>query len=250
MRILLVPVAVAAAMLCLSSSIPAATLSVGNGSTFNAGSGTLAMNCGDINVAGTLNGGTALFENSRHSTIDPGGLINGNAATFEVMGDWTNNGSFNPGTSTVNFLDGCGLSDATVSGDSTFYDLNIVTGSGKTYFFEVGATQTILNFLTVLGAPGNDLIIRSTMPNEVAFTLLFGGHVVEYVDVQDNSAIGNIIGPAPAPEFNSIKGPKSDGWFIPGVPIPTLSVWGMLLFVLLIMGVTWLRHRPARTRTT
>lgn len=234
--------------MCFALSAPAATLTVGAGSSMSAGSGTLAMNCGDINVAGTLHGNSALIENTRHFTINPGGLVNGNSATFEVTGDWSNDGGFNPGTSTVSFLDGCGIGDATVSGDTTFYDLNIITQAGRTIFFDAGARQTILNFLRVLGAPGNLLFIRSTIPGEVAFTDLFGGHEVEYVDVMDNSANVNIIGPAPPGEFNSIKGSKSDGWFIPSPPIPTLSVWGMLVFMLLIMGVTWRRLRSAQFR--
>jgi hypothetical protein len=88
------------------------------------------------------------------------------------------------------------------------------------------------------------------MAGELAFTTLLGGHFVEWVDVVDNHANASIIGPAPAPEFDSIKGTKSDGWFIPGVAIPTLSVWGMLVFVLLIMGVTGRRLRRSSIRTT
>ena len=196
-----------------------------------------------------MNGETALFENSRHDTIDPGGVINGNAATFEVTGDWTNNGTFNPGTSTVTFMDGCATGDATVSGDTTFYNLDWTTVVGRTMYFEAGATQTILNFLNVYGTSTGVLFIRSTVPGALAFTTLLGDHFVQYVDVEDNHANANIIGPAPAPEFDSIKGPMSDGWFIPGVPIPTLSVWGMLLFALLIMGVTWRSLRPTRIST-
>jgi len=229
-------------------SAPAATLNVGGGSSFDAGTATIAMNCGDINVAGTLHGGSALFENSRHFTIDPGGFVNAESATFEVTGDWTNNGTFDPDTSTVTFLDGCSTGDATVSGDTTFYNLNWTTVVGRTMFFEAGATQTIINFLNVFGSPTGILFIRSTVPDQLAFTTLLGSHFVEWVDVKDNHADASIIGPAEAPEFDSIKGPKSDGWFIPGAIIPTLSVWGMLVFVILIMGVTWLRLRPARTR--
>lgn len=247
MRILLAPAALAAGLLCFSLSASAATLNVGVGSTFDAGTGTLAMNCGDVSVAGNLRGGSALFEDSRDFTIQPGGLVNGQSATFEIMGDWTNGGLFTPDTSTVNFLDGCLRTSATISGDTTFYEMNLVTTSGKTYFFEAGSAQIVLNFLRVIGAPGNLLTIRSTSAGVAALIDLVGDQLVNYVDVQDNHAIGEIIGPAPPDVFNSIKGTNSNGWFV-RIVIPTLSVWGMLVFVLLMLGVTWRRLRPAQIR--
>lgn len=249
MRILPAWLVAAAALFSWSLPVSAASLTVGSGSTFDAGTGTLAMNCGDISVAGTLLGGSALFDQTRHFAIQPTGTANGQNATFDITGNWSNAGSFVPGTSTVNLIHGCSLTAATISGDSTFYSLNLGTSSGKTYFFQAGSTQIVTAFLGVVGAPGNLLMIRSTINGVAAFINLMGGdQLVDWVDVQDNNAIGEIIGPDLPEVFNSIKGSNSDGWFV-RVVIPTLSVGGMLLFILLIMGMGWRKLRPAQIRT-
>jgi hypothetical protein len=60
-----------------------------------------------------------------------------------VAGDWDNAGTFNAGTSTVQLVDGCGLASATISGDTTFANLDMTTTSGFLYSFTSGSTQTV-----------------------------------------------------------------------------------------------------------
>ncbi len=96
----------------------------------------VCFGCSDRTVAGTLSAGTEGFSAARDVTIEPAGVLNANSATLEIAGDWDNTGTFNAGTSSVNFVDGCGVSLATISGETSFSTLTITTATGKTYQLE------------------------------------------------------------------------------------------------------------------
>jgi hypothetical protein len=200
--------AAAALGLGLDGASPAAEVSVGSGASLDLGTGSLDLGCANLTVAGTLSGGTVGFDGARNVTIDPTGIVNGGSATLEVAGNWDNSGTFTRGTSSVNFVDGCSLSSATIWGDTTFYTLDMTTSSGKLYNFEDGTTQTIEQSLALAGAAGNLLTIRSTVGGSEAYLDLQGSHAADFVDVQDNHATGNAITLGP----NSVKGTNTSGW--------------------------------------
>ncbi len=122
--------AAVAILLALAGGASAAQLTVGSGASLDLGTGSLDLGCADLTVGGTLSAGTAGFAQARDVTIDPAGLVNGNSATLEVAGDWDNAGTFNAGTSTVQMVDGCGLTSSVVAGDTTFANLDMTTSSG------------------------------------------------------------------------------------------------------------------------
>jgi hypothetical protein len=219
-----------AAVFGLAAVASAAQLTVGAGSSVALGSGSLDLGCADLVVAGTLAGGTNGIAGARDVMINPSGVLSGESATFEVAGDWDNAGAFNAGTSTVQLVDGCGLSGAVVTGDSTFYELVMTTSTGKLYSFGASSTQTVAQSLSVAGASGNLLAIRSTVDGEAAFIDLQGSASTDYVDVKDNHAIGNLI-PLGATSVNS---GNTLGWWV--FPIPALPMAGLAL---LILGLMW-----------
>jgi hypothetical protein len=175
----------AAALFVLVTVAAGANVSIGAGSSLDLGSGLLDLGCADLTVAGTLSAGTVGFSAARDVTIEPAGVLNANSATLEVAGDWNNTGTFNAGTSSVNFVDGCGVSNATLSGGTSFSTLTITTATGKTYQLEAGSTQTIGVALSLSGTVGNLLTLRSTSPGSAATLDVQGSGTGDFLDVAD-----------------------------------------------------------------
>ncbi len=230
---------VVAALLTLANPSVASVVTVGSGASVDLGTGSLDLGCADLTVGGTLSAGTSGFTQARDVTIDPTGVVNGSSATLEVAGDWDNAGSFNAGTSTVQLVDGCGLASAVIAGDTTFANLDMTTTSGFLYSFTAGSTQTVTSLLTLPGAAGNLLTIRSTQ--EVSFLDVQGSSNADFVDVQDNDAsLGNDI----ALGSNSVKGSNTPGW-IAAALVPALGALGLALHALTHL---WSGRRVLATR--
>ncbi len=221
-----------AALLALATGAGGAELSVGSGAVFNLGTGSLDLGCADLTVAGTLVAGTVGFDQARDVTIDATGVIMGDSATLEVAGNWANAGTFDAGASTLQLVDGCGLTSAVISGDTSFANLAMTTTTGKLYRFTAGSTQAVTSSLALLGAAGNLLTIRSTVDGSEAFLNLQGTGSGNFVDVQDNdTTAGNpvILGP------NSVIGPNTPGW-LSGMVLPALGVLGLALLAFAVLG--------------
>jgi hypothetical protein len=208
-----------------------AQLIVGNGSTIYLGSGTLCLGCADLVVAGTLNAGSGVLSSAAGANIQSGGMLDWQSGALYVAGDWTNSGTFSAGTSTVNFVDGCGRTGATISGDSSFFDLDMTTSTGKLVAFAAGSTTTFTDYLTLAGAPGNRLQIRSTVEGSEAYLDLKGGQSVSLVDVKDRHAPGNPI--EYGPDSSSLG--NTDGWVFVDIPVPTLGPAALELLAALLM---------------
>ena len=177
--------AAAATLVVLVTVASGANVTIGAGSSLDLGSGLLDLGCADLTVAGTLSAGTVGFSSARDVTIEPAGVLNANSATLEVAGDWGNTGTFNAGTSSVNFVDGCGVSLATLSGGTSFSTLALTTATGKTYQLEAGSTQTIGVALSLSGTAGNLLTLRSTSPGSAATLDVQGSGTGDFLDVAD-----------------------------------------------------------------
>lgn len=138
-----------------------------------AGSGTWTLDAAlDINGNFTQSAGTL----DVHST--------GNYP-LTVGGNWTRTAStFTPRAGTVTF-DG---SSQTINDDTTFYNLTKSVSSAATLTFEASSTQTISNTLTLSGAAGQLLSLRSSSGG-TRFTLAPAtAQIVSYLDVQDSQA--------------------------------------------------------------
>lgn len=57
----------------------AGSVSVGAGSAVDLGTGKLGLGCTDLDVGGTLSAGGVGFDQARHVTIGPGGVLEGDA---------------------------------------------------------------------------------------------------------------------------------------------------------------------------
>ena len=122
--------------------------------------------------------------------IQPGGLLSGQRGGVTLAGNWINSGTFEPGTSRITFVDGAGVCAGmwTIFGSNDFYDLSVLTSTGKALKLEPGSRQTVAHVGTFEGVLGNPLVVRSTVPGEQAFVVWLPGataieQFVAFVDV-------------------------------------------------------------------
>ncbi|HFC52993.1 MAG TPA: DUF11 domain-containing protein [Gammaproteobacteria bacterium] len=159
------------------------------------------------NSAVTINGNVTIYASDAADTneIDAGG------STINVGGDWINNDTFTPGTSTV-VLNGA---NQTLSGSTTFRNLTKTVSSADTLTFTAGTTQTITGTATLNGASGQLLSLRSSSPGTRWNLNLATGatKAISYVDVQDSDASGSDAGLLDINPPNSVDSGNNVSWF-------------------------------------
>jgi len=153
-------------------------------------------------------------------TINSGVTLNAAGYTINAAKGWANSGTFTHGNNEVVFDT---TDDATITGDTTFYDLTCQTG-GKTMTFAAGSTQTVTNLLTIEGSGGN--LIRIVKDSGT------GSHWyidppdaradidVEYVYVQDSYNLNRWRIDPP----NSTNGGNNRYWFAGPDPPPVVII--------------------------
>ena len=203
------------------------------GATMGLGGGTMDLACTDVIVDGTLDMQGGTFTNVRHVQIGAGGSLALGSGSVSLAGNWSNAGSFAAGTGSVTIVDNAACSATSViSGNSSFYALNIASTTGKLVQFAAGSVQTVQSALTLTGAPGTPLRIESTTPSTISADInLVAGATQNLANlaVRGMRAGGQWLA---AGQTNQGPGPVS-GWFgtpTPGgiAPVPTLSQWAMV----------------------
>ncbi len=140
--------------------------------------GTLVLSNGTgapiVNVAGNviLNGG--IFQPMTGSGVP----------TINVFGNWSNSGTFTSGTGTTVTLNG---TNQTISGSTTFYNLTKSVSIADTLTFTAGTTQTISHTLTLNGASGNLLSLRSSSTGNQWNIDPQTIRTLSYLDVKDSN---------------------------------------------------------------
>lgn len=134
--------------------------------TFNHNGDKLLFSTGTSNITDNLT--------CYNLEIASGAAVTGGSSTITVQNDWTNNGTFTPGTSTVKVA-------GNVSGDNSFYNLTIdgaanstsqITDSNtirtlschtdnKTISFTAGTTQTVTSKLDISSSATKEIILTS-----------------------------------------------------------------------------------------
>lgn len=243
---------IALALLCASSA--QAQFTIGAGSAFDLGSGSLDQGCLPLAVDGALRVQSGQWLGIADLAIGAAGSLDGGSGTLSLSGDFTRAGGFDAGSGQFRSVDGCGSVGTAFSAGNAFHRLTVSTTSGRTLSLPAGSTQTVRQALTLSGAAGNRLLIRSTAAGSEAFTHLLAGatQAIAFVDVADNHATGQAIAPGPAANYQSVQGDNVQRWFIgtppgPGVdgirPIPALGTLGLWLTALLAAGAGALRLR-------
>jgi len=229
-----------------------ADLVVPSGGRYSVGGGQTDLACTDLVVAGTLFVAGGTLVNVRHLTIQPGGTIDGASGVIQLGGNWNSSGTFIAATSTVRFTDSCGLTSATVDGNTAFFNARFGSTSGKNYVFQVGTTQSVAGLLEILGTASNPIQFRSSARGQVAnVSLLPGGtQSILHVGVTDVWATGQHLAPD---QTNEGGGGNAFNWFGPPLgsggtpiePIPTLGDLALpaLAALLAVLAIIDLRRR-------
>jgi hypothetical protein len=217
--------ALVGALLAWAGAASAAQITVGAGSTVNFADAAVDLGCADLLVSGTLNTGSASVAQALDVTIASGGTLNGGSGTLDVTRDWDRIGTFSAGTGTVRFVDGCSTTSGTISDSNTFNDLVLTTSSGKQVFFQAGETTIVAGALTLSGASGNLLQIRSTSDGVEALLDLDQAATGTFIDVKDNHAVDQAVTLGP----NSVDSGNATGWSLSGISLPVLSVFGLVM---------------------
>jgi hypothetical protein len=190
----------------------AQAFTIGAGSSFSVPpGGELDIGCTALRVEGEMSvgGGDVL---AGAVTIDADGVLNGDDGILLFSGDWTNNGNFSHGTSTVVITDDCAAGPVHLSGNTTFHNLTLASTGGGTFVIPAGASITVTGTLTIEGQPGQPINLVSSSPGTAAIKLGPGAHtVVSNANIPANVLLG--LRPA---------------------PIPTLGHHGLILLTLLL----------------
>ncbi|MHC4446781.1 MAG: beta strand repeat-containing protein, partial [Planctomycetota bacterium] len=145
-------------------------------------------------------------------TINNGGLdVSASNYAITVAGDFTNQDIFTARSGTVT-LDGTGQ---TISGTTTFFNLTKSVAVADTLTFEAGSTTGIDGTVTLNGAAGNRLSLRSSTPGSRWNIGVSAGatKAIDYVDVQDSSANPSHSSQQPIGPTNSINSGNNIEWF-------------------------------------
>lgn len=245
---------------CLLATTARADLVVPTSAQISLGPGIVDLSCTDLVVGGTLQVAGGSLKNIRNVTIQPGGSLDGGSGLIEVAGNWSNSGSFTPGTATVNFRELCGAAPATISGNNTFFRASFVSTVGRNYIFSVGSTQTISSVLEISGTTSNPIQFRSSTPGQVAFIDLpnSGSQLIQHVGVTDAWATGQWLAPF---QTNEGGGGNAKRWFgtptggggsVAPAPVPALEphMLAALCTLLAAIGAFLSRHRRTSKTAT
>ncbi len=138
--------------------------------------------------------------------IESGGTLVGHASTITIGGNWTNNGNFTTGTSTVVLNS---TTTALISGTSTtFYNLSILPSAAKEIDFSVVGSPIyhVTNRFIATGHLGSLITLRSTSPGvqwKFHPTGTFTSTSTSYIDVKDGGCQPGSSTMYPATNVNS-----------------------------------------------
>ena len=163
----------------------------------------LVLNNSTVNVAGNVT--------INSSDIVGGNQINAGSATINVGGSWNNSDTFTAGTSTA-ILNGTGQA---LTGSTTFYNLTKTVSSADTLTFAAGSTQTVTGTVTLQGADGQLLSLRSSAaPAQWNLNLAASAtKAISHVDVQDSDASGSDASLLEINPAYSVNSGNNVSWF-------------------------------------
>ncbi len=205
--------------------------------------GVVDMGCADITVAGTLNLISGKITNVRSLTIQLGGRINGDAGAIELSGNWSNNSGtatgFVGGTSVVSFVDNAACaSSSTISGNTVFASLNLVTTVGKTFTLAAGSIQTVTGQLSIVGTPAVALVLTSSVLNQFATIDVRGTQRIADVAANWIAATGVWLGVGLVNRNPNGVTQRLFGLGEAVQEVPTLSPLNLLFLILLLSAVS------------
>ncbi len=234
-----------------------AGIEVGAGSSLAIGDGLLDLGCSDLIVAGSAAGSSGSVAGIANLSVAAGGMLAPGAGQITLGGNFSDAGTFTPGTSAVAIIDACGNGTSSVSGATNFHDLLISTATGKQLVLPATLTQSIAHALTLQGAAGNLLQVLSSSAGQQALLNVnaAAAQSIAYVNARDDKASGATIAPGAAATYNSVDSGDLTNWFTgavigPGggaapIPTPMLNRWTAWLLAVLLAALARKQSRAS-----
>ncbi|MEK7183471.1 MAG: hypothetical protein AAB776_02430 [Patescibacteria group bacterium] len=175
-------------------------------------------------VINSTDGATDTFQLG--AALDVNGNFTLTAGTFDVeatndyamtvAGNWSKSGTFTAQQGTVT-LDG---TSQTLVGATSFYNLTKTVAAAATLTLPASTTQTVTNTLTLQGASGQLLSLRSSITDTQASINPQGTRTVSYLDVKDNN---NINATAIICSTGCTDSLNNTNWTFPSTTISAMS---------------------------
>jgi hypothetical protein len=211
---------ITASLFMFLSSAALAQLIIPENASQNLADGSMNLGCSALDVAGTLNMDTGTISEISEVNIAPTGIINGDQGTLNVSGDWNNLGTFNAGTGTVVFTDGCALGNIELTGTTVFNNLTLTSTTGRTFIIPAGENITVNGVLTLLGTDDEPITLISSSGETAVIALGPSAQVIQnFANVDANVQIGA-----------AQNGATTQA-------IPTMNAYGLILLSLLLAGI-------------
>jgi len=164
-----------------------------------------------------VNDGTFTSSSDYHHVSIADGATLALSGDITVSGNWDNAGTLTHNDYKVT-LDG---GDQQVLGDTTFYDLSKIVVATATLTFEAEKTTTVANALTLQGAAGQLLLLRSGTDGTQWKIDPQGTRTIGYLDVKDaNNIDAANMG---AENFNCVDSRNNTNWFNTSAPTATAA---------------------------
>jgi hypothetical protein len=146
------------------------------------------------------------------------GTLDTTASNYQtnVAGNWSNTGTFNARAGTVIF-DG---TNQTISRTTTFNAFTKSVASAATLTFPASLTQTFTGTLTLNGASGQLLSLRSSITDTMAKIDPQSTRTLSYLDVKDND---NDNATAISYGTGFVNSGNNENWAFPGVTVSAIS---------------------------
>jgi|GEM_PF-580508 len=133
----------------------------------------------------TVNAGIFTSASDYHHVSIANGATLALSGNITVSGNWTNNGTFTHNNHKVTF-DGA---DQQIVGSTSFQDVEKTVTSAATLTFEAGSTTAVANALTLQGAAGQLLALRSSQAGTQWKINAANAPTIGYLDVRDSNNV-------------------------------------------------------------
>lgn len=201
-----------------------AQLTVVTGSTYTLSGSQSSMACTNVSVQGTLNVGSTDISQVNSIDISSGGQVFAGNSTISLSRNWSNNGTFSPGNSTVLINDLCASGASEISGNTTFNNLTISSQTGRNFFLTNGAVITVSGILRIEGTQANPITLTTRAGQSATIQLLPNAQII--------NSHGSVGTPISIVQI--------------GQPIPTLSQLMMILLSAMMVLIIYFKNLGPR----
>jgi len=161
---------------------------------YNGSSTYTSLKLGNTYQNVTFNNSSGTWKHSGTLTVNgnltiTAGTLDSNSQNITLTGNWSNSGTYTSGTNTVT-LNG---TSQTISGSATFSSLTKTVTSADTLTIAASTTQTIAGTLTLQGASGQNLSLRSGTTSTQWNINPQSTISVSYLDVKDSNDSGSTV---------------------------------------------------------